>query len=241
MSIFSQHSRFFGKRQRALCSLVRSRGFTLIELLVVGAIIIIVTSLFLVRQSSFDSSTVLRSLAYSVALSMRQAQVYGISVSGVGTAQASCPNGSYANGTCYAPAYGLYFTASPNTIYILFADFNNNGRYDTGEDVQAFTLNNAYKVSEICAIKSAQLGSTKHCSGTHDTSGNPISTLSVIFRRPNPDACISTDKDPGVCGPSVPQVFSGGYIQITSAGGTTRSVTVSNTGAIVVQAPNTSP
>ncbi len=193
----------------------------------VGAIIIIVTSLFLVRQSSFDSSTVLRSLAYSVALSMRQAQVYGISVTGTTTS----------TGVVYASGYGLYFNASAPNIYILFADLNSDGKYSPGEDVQAFTLSSAYRVSELCA-----LGTTlKNCSGVDDQSGNPISTLSVIFRRPNPDACISTDKDPGVCGPGVLQPFGSAYIQITSAGGTARSITVSSSGSIVTQAPNTLP
>ena len=233
MSIFSQHSRRSGRPFDS----AQGRGFTLIELVVVGAIIIIVTSLFLTRQSKFDSSTVLRSLAYSIALSLRQAQVYGISVSGTGTASSNCSNGSYANQTCYAPAYGLYFSAASPNIYILFADFINDGKYSPGEDVQAFTLNNVYKISELCAISGV-----KNCSGVDDQSGSPIGALWVLFRRPNPDACIATDLSPNVCGPGAIQSFGGDYIKITSSGAPTlRSVTVSNTGAIVTQPPDTLP
>lgn len=230
MSIFFQHSRFFSKRDATQKAL--SGGFTLIELLVVGAIIIIITSLFLLRQSKFNSTTILRSLAYSIELSMRQAQVYGVSVQG-----ASTPSG-----VVYASGYGLYFTAVPNTIYLLFADLNNNGRYDIGEDVQAFTLNNGYKISEICAINALKNCSAKPDGTTDDSTGSPtIDNLSVVFRRPNPDACISTDKAPGVCGQGAVQTFSHAYIQISSNDSTTRSVTVSNTGSIVTQHPNTLP
>ena len=224
MSTFSQHSRRSGK------------GFTLIELLVVGAIIIIITTLFLLRQSKFDSSTILRSLAYSIALSMRQAQVYGVSVQG----------SSQGSSVTYASGYGLYFSAASPVSYILFADFNNNGQYNSGEDIKAFSLNNGYRISEICA-----LNSLKNCSGQDDSTGaKTIDTLSVVFRRPNPDACISTTALPplpspgsgsGVCGPGATQTFASAYIQINTQNGTTRSVTVSNTGAITTQGPGTPP
>ncbi len=42
--------------------------------MVVVAIITFLTGIFLFQQKRFDSSTLLRSLAYSVALSVRQAQ-----------------------------------------------------------------------------------------------------------------------------------------------------------------------
>ncbi|MDO8518528.1 MAG: hypothetical protein Q7S26_04545 [bacterium] len=230
MSIFSQHSRRFGKPFDS----AQGRGFTLIELLVVGAIIIIITSLFLLRQSKFDSTTILRSLAYSITLSMRQAQVYGVSVQATSTF----------SGVVYASGYGLYFTAVPNNIYLLFADINNNGRYDAGEDVQAFTLNNGYRISEICAINALKNCSAKPDGMTDDSTNSPtISNLSVIFRRPNHDACISTDVAPGVCGQVATQTFSTAYIQISSKGDPSifRSITVSNTGAIETQRPNKLP
>ncbi len=225
MSIFSQHSRRSGKP----FDFARGKGFTLIELLVVGAIIIIITILFLLRQSKFDSATVLRSLTYSIALSMRQAQVYGVSVEGA----------AQGGGVVYASGYGLYVASPPTSTYFLFADLNNNGRYDSGEDIPggAFTLSKGYTISEVCAI-----GTLKNCSGADDSTGSPtISTLSIIFRRPNPDACISTDQVPGVCAAGAAQTFSSAYIQISAQDGTTRSVVVSNTGAITAQPPNTLP
>jgi prepilin-type N-terminal cleavage/methylation domain-containing protein len=93
MSIFSQLSRFFGSPR------VRhaAKGFTLVELLVVFAIMTLITALILFQHRRFDSSTLLRSLAYSIALSIRQSQVYGTSVRQFGS------NFNY--------SYGVYFAA----------------------------------------------------------------------------------------------------------------------------------
>src|SRR3569832_1656292 len=104
MSIFS-HWSYSGKR-----------GFTLIELLVVISIMLILTSIFVLRQQRFQSSTLLRSLAYSVALSVRQAQVYGTSIreNVVGAFDTSSA----------AKAYGVYFSSGSTGSYILFADAN---------------------------------------------------------------------------------------------------------------------
>ncbi|MBI2004934.1 prepilin-type N-terminal cleavage/methylation domain-containing protein [Patescibacteria group bacterium] len=57
-------------------------GFTLVELLVVVSIMLIITSTLLLQQRKFNSATLMRTLAYNIALSIRQAQVYGTSVVG---------------------------------------------------------------------------------------------------------------------------------------------------------------
>lgn len=214
---------------RSCGNCVRSRGFTLVELLVVVSIITIITAALLLRQSSFNSTTLLRSLAYSVALSVRQAQVYGTSVFAT----------NVAGSDTFASGYGLYFSSAAPGSYLLFADLNDNGRYDSSPDesVKAFTLNNGYSVSEICAVE----GATKACSGGDDTTGSPITALHVLFKRPNPDACFATDSAPTACSPGGVQQYSGAYIQLRSAGGGTRSIVISSTGEVVVQAPGTLP
>jgi len=221
MWIFSQHSRYSGKK---------SCGFTLIELLVVSAIVVIITSLLLFRQSKLNSSTLLRSLGYSIALSMRQAQVYGTSVVGTQTGGT----------TVFASGYGLYFNSTSPNNYILFADLNNNGAYNTtptDETVKVFTLDTGYTISEFCALQ----GISKACSGADDTTGTPITSFTTVFKRPNPDACFSTSNASSACATGVSPQFSSGYVQIRSADGTTRSITISSSGQIMVQAPNTLP
>jgi prepilin-type N-terminal cleavage/methylation domain-containing protein len=207
------------------------RGFTLIELMVVLGLVVLITATMLVRQSRFDSSTLLRSLSYSIALSVRQAQVYGTSIIGATTAQGNCA-GTYQNGACFAPAYGVYFNGTAS--YSIFADNNGNGVCDDsvacgggGADtiVQTFKVGAGFQISKFCGI--LQSGS-RHCS----TDGSPISWLTVYFKRPNPDAFFAD---------SAGDTLSGAYVQVTSINdpANTHSITVSQTGEIAVGASGT--
>jgi prepilin-type N-terminal cleavage/methylation domain-containing protein len=219
MSIFSPRYR---------SSNIAKAGFTLIELMVVMAIMAIVTGVMLVNQSKFDSSTILRSLAYSVALSVRQAQVYGTSVLGTSTPQAAC-NGFYASGVCYASAYGLYFTTGSPGQYILFADINSNGKYDVGEDAKVFSLGTGYSISQFCVTGTNVGNPVTQCSNT------TISSLSIVFKRPNPDAFFTALDGSG--NPIAGDTYTGATIQIQNQGssGNTHTISVTSTGLISVQ------
>lgn len=161
-------------------------------------------------------------MAYSVALSVRQTQVYGTSVLG------SSNSGS----VTYAPAYGLYFSSATPSSYILFADFNNNGAYNSSnETVKVFSVSSGYTVSEVCAKLSNGIN---RCTGADDTTGSKTTdTLTILFRRPNPDASFTTDI-PG-------EQYTSAYVQVRSANGTTRSVLITSAGQISVQSPGTLP
>ena len=195
------------------------RGFTLIELLVVISIMLILTSVFVLNQRRFQSSTLLRSLAYSVALSVRQAQVYGSSIR-ESAAGAFDTNSS-------AKAYGIYFSTGSSGTYVLFADSNNNGQYDAGggETVQTFTLGSGYTINKFCVTNTSN---TQVCSPT-------ITTMTVLFRRPNPDSCFASSASPSACAVGVAAVYKSGYVQIKN-GNDTRSVNVTLTGQITVGA-----
>lgn len=54
-------------------------GFSLVEMLIVIGIITLITSAVLVRQSSFNNTTVLQNAAYEVAFDIRQAQSRAVS------------------------------------------------------------------------------------------------------------------------------------------------------------------
>jgi len=92
----------------------------------------------LARYKSFNSTILLRDLAYEIALSVREAQVYGISVHG-------------ASGL-FNYAYGVHFT--PGTTYTLFADINDNKQYDP---------NGAETVSSYAIGQRNQITSTTDC------------------------------------------------------------------------------
>lgn len=201
----------------------------MIELLVVSAIIIVITTFILLQQSKFNSSTLLRSLTYSVALTVRQAQIYGTSVRGF------TPQGG---AEVFASGYGVNFTSGTPTQYTLFADLPGvtagNGSYDSGEALPIFMLGSGYSISQFCAQRAG--GSTLDC-----TSGTAtlINSLTIYFRRPNPDACFSTNAASGACAQGAAMVYDAAYIQIQSGGnGDTRHVKISSTGQISVCKPN---
>ena len=219
MSISSRHSGRYSN----------PKGFTLIELMVVIAIMALVTAALLFSQARFDSSTLLRSLAYSVALSVRQTQIYGSSVLGTSVAsQGSCVE--YASGICYASAYGVHF-AKNATSYLIFADLNNNGVYDSATDavVKTFNFSTGYGITDICAT--VILGGAQSC-----FSNGGISKLDVVFRRPNPEACFSSDASSGACAQGATPVYTPVKITLGNSSDptNTRSVTVTQTGEIAV-------
>lgn len=207
------------------------RGFTLLELMVVITIVVVVTALILVRQTQFNSSTLLRSLAYSVALSMRQAQVYGTTIFGIATAPGSCVGGTYSGGNCFAAAYGVFFSGGDRVRYSLFGDLNNSGKYDSGDGIiQTFELGTGYQLSRFCAGRSSN--GSQEC-WLSDGSGS-VSELSIVFKRTNPDACFATNTNPSTCSSGGTELYSSSSVQITSGTGDTRTVIVTTTGQIAV-------
>lgn len=179
-------------------------GFTLLELLVVMGIMLVITALILARHSQFNGTVLLRNLSYSVALSIRQAQVYGLSGRSVGGIAAT--------------RFGVYFTVANPTQYVLFTDQDNDGAYDTGEDVEVFTLGSGYAISNLCA----NTGVVEKCSGLGD-----IDRLVIMFTRPNPDARFITD--------ITNETYVDATVTLLSSQGATRDIVVTTTGQIAVQ------
>lgn len=183
---------------------------------------LVLTSIFLIRQRNFDSTTVLRSLAYSIALSVRQAQVYGTSIK---------DTGAFAGGSA-ARAYGIYFDSGNTDNYKLFADLNNDGQYTASPDetVKIFKINKGYVITKFCATTG---GGSQSCWTPVSSS---ITSLTVLFRRPSTDACFATSAQSAACQIGASPVYSTGYVQLTGGASDTRSVTVTLTGQISVGA-----
>lgn len=156
-------------------------GFTLIELLVVTAIIVVVSSVVLTSNNRFGGVVQLENLAYDIALSIRQAQVYGIAVQKFGT------NCSAAGAKCYESGYGVHFNTADPDHYELFADVDKNGLFASSENVppSPYTIRNGFKISGLCAPQGTDAATCKQVS--------PVSQVDIVFIRPEPNAYITTD------------------------------------------------
>ncbi len=174
-----------------------------------SGIITLITTIILAKQSQFDSTVLLRSLAYEVALSIRQAQIYGLSVR-----ETAAGSGDFDTG------YGVYFSSASPTSYILFADADHDGVYDgESESVEVFSVRRGYRISSFCAT----LGSgVERCSPTE------LSYLAISFERPDPDAQIKSDLGNDVYG-------SARVIVLAPDGVSTRVIEVESTGQIAVE------
>jgi len=195
-----------------------ARGFTLIEMLVVLAIIVVLTAIILFGQVNFNRTLSLNNAAYDIALSIRQAQSYGLS--------------SQAFGGVNNPGYGVYFYAPvPETSYVLFADTSptvaanaqpdarpGNGIYNSSTElVQNYTLNNGFTIRAFCAYSSSH---GKVCTGA-----DGLTALSITFSRPNTETSVKGKT-------TTWSTYTNGCVELVSANGDTRYVSVSRAGQV---------
>lgn len=140
------------------------KGFTLIELLISVAIISIVTGMVLVKYSSFDSTVILKSAAYDIAVSIREVQVKSLSqVRSGGT------------GASFNYPYGISFTPGSQSYDVFtFASDTGTPRYDSANASRLNTamLGNSLQVDQVCAY------------GTSASDPCAFTRLDISFRRP---------------------------------------------------------
>lgn len=197
-----------------------SPGFSVVELLVSVGIFIFITTIVLVKHSQFSGNILLGNLAYDVALSIRQAQVYGLSVRefGAGT-------GTFVSG------YGIHFAAGSPTTYFLFADLppGEDQKYSgSAEIAEMFSLYQGNTIARFCGVLP---GGAKRCSDG-DT---PIASLDIFFSRGGFPAL------PAVITSDLPESYGQAEIVVRSRSLSERSVFVASTGQISVEQGSTPP
>lgn len=155
-------------------------GFSLVELLVVTGILTLITGLMLISNTRFGGTVLLENLAYDVALSVHEAQVYGISVRRYGSDN-------------FEVGYGVHFSMSSPTSYSLFGDADVDGLWSAGEDVapSPYSIERGYHIAKLCVP-----------AGDDTESCNSVTQLDIIFKRPEPDAFISANGDSGILDPN---------------------------------------
>ena len=159
-----------------------SRGFTLLELLIVIGIFIIITSLLVANYNRFGGNLLVSNLAYDIALSIREAQAYGIAVKGYQNPDTG--SGGFTFG------YGINVdgTSLPATSYVLFTDLKPNTLYDADENelLKTYSLQKGNVIANICATRATN--GNLDCAT--DNTGNATRQLTITFLRPNPEATI---------------------------------------------------
>ena len=177
-----------------MSAVLMQRGFTLVEMMVVLSIISIISGVVISGQGQFNRSLIVTDTAYTVALSMRQAQTFGLS------------SRTY-NGTSNA-GYGLHFDAATPASYIMFADVSHaasipsycsvgtagqpdaksgNCLYDAqGNEVsQTYSFSRGFTASELCGHPYS--GGALVCS----SGGGGLTALDLVFMRPNTNSIIT--------------------------------------------------
>lgn len=183
------------------------RGFTLIELVVVMGILILISSIILANYSKFGGQILLRNLAYDIALSVREAQVYGISARSFLGAE-------------FAVGHGVYFDLNEGrNFFFLYTDVDSNSFFTSAasEWVETFSIGRGYTVDRLC-IPSGP--SSETCTATR---------LDILFKRPEPDAIIRASTGGGLT------QYDRARIVVASPQGDKLSVLIETTGQISVQ------
>ena len=197
------------------------RGFTLVELMISVGIFAFMTAFLLAKYGKFDQSLLLTNLAYDVALNIRTAQSYGISVKNA-DAENTADN--------FNSSFGIYFNSSAvptpynnNKQFIFFADTCVNAIYDYVSssgcvDVQ---IKPPLKIKRNSFIKST-------CAGSDVSTCLDLNPLSITFKRPDPNAIIKTQTS---------NITDYAYAEIVlqSSDGSTKKVIIRKTGQIEVK------
>ncbi len=217
------------------------RGFTMIELLVSLGIILLITSVVLLGQNSFNKNLVLMDTTYTIASTVRQAQIFGLSSRGAVNTQTSAFTQN--------AAYGVHVEYGNTITYRLFADVvpvapgstqggicgghtvltgleakPGNCVYDSSaEQVTTYTLNRGFKIASFSGV-------TKR-DGVRIYSDPTFTAINITFLRPNTHASIIGIQS------GAPIELTSASIRVTSPDATAeRCVNVSKVGQIAVGA-----
>jgi len=188
-----------------------NRGFTLIELLTVFSISAIIAAITIASYPDFTSNVELENVALDIALTIREAQVYGVGAKEVdiGTGQ-------------FDYAYGVHFDTGNKNSFVVFADKDGNGVYNdiyeaSTENLETIPIKSGFRIVNLCVNFTCTLAGWN--------------SVNFTFKRPNPDAKIKIS-----AGSTASGFATWGTVEIENIKtGKTKTITVTNTGQISVQ------
>lgn len=202
----------------------------------------IVMAIVFTSQSSFNKTLVLANTAYDIALTLRSAETRGL--------------GSRVTTSASNAGYGVHFqTGTPGT-FTLFSDtfpmvgsnpsslchtppandpvgpnaLPGNCVYESasGERVTDYMLGNGITIGDFCALSGSW-----SCTYAHDGYSGGLSSLDIVFARPNAEPFISVN---GLYTPSSPVTRA--CLTVTSPQGGARFISVAQSGEITANAPS---
>lgn len=189
------------------------KGFTLIEMMITVSIFAFMTALVIIKYGTFNQGTLLTNMAYDVALAVRTAQTFGVSVRGMEDQT-----------TAFDVSYGVLISEVSmcsdginNQKFILYQEDKNQSAYFSCDSYKysTYNLKRGAKISDICVGDSSTSCST-----------NP-DNISIVFKRPDPSAIIRSSSGTRYA-----------YAKITikdSTGETSRDVEIRRNGQISVK------
>lgn len=180
---------------------------------------VIITGVVLVNSNKFDSTILLHNFAYDVALTIKQAQSYGVNV-------------RESSSGFFTSAYGVYFDLAEvggNTNFVLFNDFNNSSSTNSvttctaeSECIQKYTMTKGTIIQSICA-------------GADEIRCSDAKRISILFQRPSLEAKIyayDINDSQILLSGSLPSYAK---IVLASTNGATSSVIVTSVGQIYIK------
>jgi prepilin-type N-terminal cleavage/methylation domain-containing protein len=194
-------------------------GFTVIEFIVVATIFAIMSTVATVNYGAHQRRLEQTNVAQDIALTIRQAQLYGISAGKSDFIDDFNDEEDiedyFENADIGDDPSSRGVSVDPEAKSItLFNDINNNGVYNAGTDT----------VIDVRAIVSDRISEISICSGDSSTSCTAIGAgnLDIVFTRPFPDATIDDGE-------------SFGQITIKADGQNDKYVQINAFGGIVVK------
>ena len=180
-----------------------SAGFTYIELMMVIALFAILSGTVFFNFSDFTDNVSLQNLSQDIALEVKRAQ--SSSISG---------KNAIAFGSL-KPSYGITIDlAKNNKEFTYFADYDNSGSYDLGEEIEKTTITKNNFIDSICVNEAC----------------DENASISITFKRPFLNATFML-ADGSYAGGDINIIIA----SIRAGNKKTRSIKISSLGQISVK------